>query len=273
VNKDDKYRSLADFAVAGGSLTIVRFVENTKNTQNTNFDSSMQVAARHHISNLFLHLLKSQDGALDAADRFGKTIATSAAAMNNVNVVLYCLGRGMSISTHETFGWTALHSAAERGCFDVIYVLMHIDGVEPNARDTWGNTPLHLATDRVMVGVVKYLLRKKKVRVNAETCDGMTAFHIAAESNVPELLAVFVGCGRVDVNATNAKWMTGLHLAVKTGNPKMVRMILRRHDLLTGIMSIKGKTALDLAQKRNKAEVLELFQESAKVRSEKCSVM
>jgi ankyrin repeat protein/serine/threonine protein kinase len=270
VNKDDKYRSLADFAVAGGSLTIVRFVENMPNT---NFDSCMQVAVRHHLGSLFVYLAKSHDVALDAADRFGKAVITSAAAMDNVNGVLYCLGRGIPVSTHETFGWTVLHCAAERGCFDVIYVLMHVDGTEPNARDTWGNTPLHLATDRVMVDVVKYLLRKKKVHVNAETCDGMTAFHIAAESNVPELLAVFVACMRVDVNARNARGMTGLHLAVRTGNPKVVEMILRRHDLLTGIRSIRGKTALDMAKKRNQAEILELFQESEKVRREKCSVM
>lgn len=98
--KDEKYRNLSSFAVAGGNMTVVRFVQNLSDA----FDSGLQVAASCHMTAIFAHLVKSSCADLEIPDKNGKKVITTAAAANNISTVLYCLSKKVSISTHETFG-------------------------------------------------------------------------------------------------------------------------------------------------------------------------
>ena len=98
--KDDKYRNLSHFAIAGGNLTIVRFVDNDSGA----FDSGLQVAAACHKTSIFAHFFKSVGRDLDTPDKFGKKVITTAAAADNISIVLFCLSRKVSISSRETFG-------------------------------------------------------------------------------------------------------------------------------------------------------------------------
>ena len=98
--KDDKYRNLSYFAVAGGNITIVRFVQNGTDA----FDSGLQIAAACHMTPIFHHLFKTSCTDLEAPDKNGKKVITTAAAMNNISIVLFCLSRKISILTHENFG-------------------------------------------------------------------------------------------------------------------------------------------------------------------------
>lgn len=98
--KDEKYRNLSAFAVAGGNMTVVRFVQNLSDA----FDSGLQVATSCHMTAIFAHLVKSSCTDLEIPDKNGKKVITTAAAANNISTLLYCLSKKVSISTHETFG-------------------------------------------------------------------------------------------------------------------------------------------------------------------------
>ena len=98
--KDDRYRNLFHFAIAGGNLTIVRFAQN----ETDSLDGGLQFAAACHTTSIFAHLFKSVSGDLDTPDKFGKKVITTAASANNISITLFCLSRKVSVSSHETFG-------------------------------------------------------------------------------------------------------------------------------------------------------------------------
>lgn len=160
--KDDKYRTLSTFAVLGGSLTIVQYLQST----NDSFDTALQSATLMHHYSLFSYLIKWKKFDLEEPDKFDKKVITTAAAANNLCVFLHCLKNGVKLDTHETFGWTPLHTAAEKGNVEMIKLILHCQGWDPNIKDTWGTTPLHLATDRLHTEAVRVLLKKKTIDVN-----------------------------------------------------------------------------------------------------------
>jgi ankyrin repeat protein len=268
VSKDDKYRTLSDFAVAGGNLMIVRFSENMK----CNFDSGLQIAMTYQHGAIFTHLMKTHGVELNQPDRFGKMVITSAAAANNITGLLFCLNHQISIDSQEGFGWTPLHCAAERGAFEICYIILNIEGIEANPRDVWGVTPLHLATDRLKVDIVEYFLKAKMVNVNSVNCDGQTAFHIAADSDCVEIIEPFLASNRIDVNIQDEKGRTALHIAIRRGNIAIISKILHRPDIKIELRTKSGKTAFDIVQKKKNQSVLALWAEYENVRTEKCSV-
>jgi ankyrin repeat protein len=268
VAKDNKCRVLADFAVAGGSLTIVRIVEAVK----CSFGASPQIAVAFHRGAILLHLLRTQEVALGEPDRLGKTVITAAAAANNMSALVFCLSLRVPVKTTEAFGWTALHCAAERGNLDACMLVLAVRHSNPNTRDTWGMIVLHLATDRLRVDVVEYFLKVKQGLVDAVTSEGQTAFHIAADSGCLDILEPFVASPRVNVNAQDSRGRTGLHLAVRRGSVPMIARILHRPDLNLGLTTNRGRTAWMVALKRNNQAVLGLGSEYGRVRAEKCAV-
>ena len=199
--KDEKYRTMSDFALMGGNLTIVRFVQNSMDS----FNSALQTSTLFHNIFLFQYLLKWKDFDLEEPDKFDRRVITTAAAANNIYVLLYCLNEGIQIDSHETFGWTALHTAAERGHIKAIKLMFYCNKIDPNKTDAWGTTPLHLATDRLHTDTVRFLLSKKKVNVNQKNKNGKTPFHIAVKSGYLKMVNTFLECPRVKFQKTTKK--------------------------------------------------------------------
>jgi len=131
--KDQKGRTLPVFAVAGGNSSIIRLVDQLQ----CDFDASLQTAASFHQNEVFKNLVRGKEQDLNESDRFGKLVITSASASNNVFVLLYCLMQGINAESRETFGWTPLHTAAEKGRTEAIEVLFEINGINVNITDIW----------------------------------------------------------------------------------------------------------------------------------------
>jgi hypothetical protein len=62
--------------------------------------------------------------------------------------------------------WTALRFAADKGCNDVVTLLLE-GGAEIDARDRWGNTPLMAAATKGQLSTVKLLIEKGAETDNA----------------------------------------------------------------------------------------------------------
>lgn len=199
--KDDKYRTISTFAVLGGNITIVQFIQ----SMNDSFDTGLQSATLMHHYSLFNHLLKQKKFDLEEPDKFDKKVITTAASANNLCVFLHCLKNGVKLDTHETFGWTPLHTAAEKGNVEMIKLILHCQGWDPNIKDTWGTTPLHLATDRLHTEAVRVFLKKKTIDVNVVNEKKKTPFLIAAKAKYLPIVMVFLDCQRVDFQACSNK--------------------------------------------------------------------
>jgi len=132
-SKDRNHRSVGIAAVAGGHPTIIRLAEQL----HCDFSGSIQVAAHFHRNKVFLKLLSGKESELNEPDRFGKPIITSAASNNNIFGILYCIKIGAITQSMESFGWTPLHAATEKGRNEAVSILLEIESVNINAKDIW----------------------------------------------------------------------------------------------------------------------------------------
>ena len=125
----------------------------------------------------------------DCFDSYGITALYTAAHAGHAEVVAVLLAGGAVASMAGSDGRTPLHAAASRGHFEVAKLLVG-HGADVNARDGEGQTPLHDAAgvtsqeEEVVMGVVGLLL-KRGADVNARDNLGETPTRKAAEHGHP----------------------------------------------------------------------------------------
>jgi ankyrin repeat protein len=156
---------------------------------------------------------------------------------------------GLAVDTRDAAGRTPLHRGSERGCPEVIEILVAL-GADPNARDDAGHTPLDLAVgadepltiDALLEGGAKAcaadtLLRAAErgsvaalERVAAadprvKTRDGRTLLHLAAVTSGAALVEALVKAG-VALDAKDPQGWTALHFAAAQGQAPLVKALL-----------------------------------------------
>lgn len=156
---------------------------------------------------------------------------------------------GLNVDVRDEAGRSPLHRGAERGCPEVIEVLVAL-GANPNATDNEGKTPLDLAVgadepltiDALLEGgatdcAPDTLLRAaergsvpalKKVAAadpKVKTRDGRTLLHLAAVTAGDALVGLLVR-GGVAVDAKDPQGWTALHFACAQGQAPLARALL-----------------------------------------------
>jgi ankyrin repeat protein len=201
-DRDVKYTTLSDFAIAGNSMCIVEFLLQNR----VACCGAKQVAAAFHRNSLFRAITAMRKSAqLGEEDLDGRLPIIAAAAANNVELLGFLLGDGADVNRAEGFGMTALHAAAKAGHTQAVCLLLRVESVNPNAADIWGTTPLHLAVDCNQVRVVEAMARKKKVDVNAKDGNGRTALYIAARAGKVKIVRLLLQRQDLAVNECNRK--------------------------------------------------------------------
>ncbi|KAK6716582.1 hypothetical protein SNK04_007534 [Fusarium graminearum] len=89
--------------------------------------------------------------------------------------------RHTSPSIHDSRGLTPLHLAAERDHLAIAMLLLD-SGASASSRTKDGRTPLHLASRYGSSAIVEYLLDDAHADPNAKTIDGRTPLHYAASA-------------------------------------------------------------------------------------------
>ncbi len=88
--------------------------------------------------------------------------------------------------------------AADRGCVDVVHLLLHQQGIKVNSQDQNGHTPLHLAAYWNYSDVVSKLLEIGLADVNITNNKGHTPFDLAKykknerSANILDLLRKYI---------------------------------------------------------------------------------
>jgi ankyrin repeat protein len=156
---DKRGRSIAEFAVAGGSLPVVNFL--------ASYGVSFAPA-------IFL-----------------------AAQLGRTPVLEYCAEHGQDVSAVNADSRTILHIASLNGHLDTVqYIVERIPQVDGNAGDSEGNTALHLAVLKEHLEIVHFLFSVDKIEANPINVHKQSLLHFAAKiANSGILTAVLEGNG------------------------------------------------------------------------------
>jgi len=184
-----------------------------------------------------------------------------AAALGNLELVVWLLKAGSAVDAQNKFGWTALHFAAEGVNVQVVERLLHA-GANVDSRDHDNSTPLNKAAFSSNRDVVETLLAaKRRPDIEARDLSGQTPLHSAAIRGKHDrshgVLKALLAAG-ADVNAPSRDRLiqeydgyTPLHLAIFAGNDEAVCMLLKYGASLS-TKTVLGKNALDIARKERK---------------------
>ena len=113
-------------------------------------------------------------------------------------VILFGAANQENLDTPDSFGWTALHRAAENGHEPIVQFLMD-KGCDVNLAATFGGTPLHRAAKNGHARIAALLLGSEKMLVDVQDNYGGTALHRAAR-NGHKMVAQLLFDKGADVN-------------------------------------------------------------------------
>lgn len=141
----------------------------------------------------------------------------------------------------------SIWTAAEYGLVDVVRSSVEQDYSKANACDTYGYTALHYAAQHNKHEVVALLL-KRGSNVNANAC-GATPLHRAAAANAVRACDLLITAG-ADVNVRDSSFgdqRTPLMKASAQGHESIVEVLLASGKVDEGLRDAEGHTAWDLS--------------------------
>ncbi len=201
-------------------------------------------------------LLVYERADLNLPNNYGQTPMGLAVEKQNGELVDLFLVSGVKAGLD---GETLLRSAAQQNYVGVVAMLK--GGVNPDTKNAAGNTPLIISASLGDTASVNALLAYR-ANVNAENNDGNTALLYAARYNHPDtvmaILAPLTMQYRADINAKNKNGETALYWAAQKGYAPIVRILLA-YDADKTIKTNAGMTALDVAKKFKRTEVIKLL--------------
>lgn len=166
------------------------------------------------------------------------------------------LGHGASLTSRNRKKYTPLHKAAKAGYPEIIRILAKA-GADLEAGTSLQHTPLMIAADHHRTKAVLALL-DLGADVNGGTHLDFTALVTASYRGHADIATILLQRG-ADPNLQNKdNYRTPLHYAAEGGHAEAVAVLLDG-GADPFIQDKDGQTALDLARKRNRADVIALL--------------
>ncbi|KAJ9449729.1 Ankyrin repeat [Diplonema papillatum] len=299
VNEPDAHRTAPLFYAAGGGHleTAARLLKSGADAGAKNrFGATPLHSAAQLGSPRMVHLLLSSPGCCpDAADVYGRTPLHYAAAKGADEVLgelieadadlhaldtdqctalhlavangrpasaLILLHAGASTGPFAGRSPSLLHSAASRGCDQLVSILLGC-GMSPLVADPKNQaTPLHAAavTDSVPVA---HLFLSHGVPVNATDRAGKTALHYAALCSSLHYARCLVEQPGCLLDGADAEGKTALHYAVGRRQIGIVQLLVDA-GADTAVVDAKGATPLDVAEARGSSDVANILLAASK---------
>lgn len=183
-------------------------------------------AAKTGNQEIMNHLI--EQGLDPKANNSAAVIFASKGTRRNVNSVKtyeYLKSLGLSLTTTDAEGRTALHYLSNR-CEDLSVLTFFVkQGIELIARDKKGNTPFLNAVSNNSIEVIRSLSEKMN-DLNIKNERGENALHLAVKRNDLEVLT-FVLDMELDINSKTTDGLTPLHLAAMTAkDDKLMKMLV-----------------------------------------------
>ena len=187
-----------------------------------------------------------------------------AAAEGDIEGVLLCLGKGVSVGERDHIHYkTALHWAAECGYKDISQLLLNRNS-SLVSQDQYGETPLHYAADSGHVDIVKILLAQMPDVTTKDDRD-RTALRCARDHYHIEVVKAFLetcDIGKLESQEIDKQNKTLFHWAAEIGNVELCRNLLKICPDSAAMMAPdnRGRTPAQYATKNEDDELAGLLE-------------
>ncbi|MDR2377207.1 MAG: ankyrin repeat domain-containing protein [Puniceicoccales bacterium] len=163
---------------------------------------------------------------IQAPNSAGRSPLYKAAEGSHAGIAKLLLEYGAHVD-ERCGSWTVLHCAAEKGCCEMVEMLLD-RGADLNAVDgSCRETPLSVAARSSCTEVIRLLLaRHADVRIANN--EGNTPLHHAAQGGASEIVPMLLRREDIGVDARNGRQETPLHLAAGWLQVENVRALLEK---------------------------------------------
>lgn len=240
--RDTDSKSLAQFAVAGGNVEIVRLVEQS----GCDFSDTAHIATHFYHSDIFewLHLTKFPDLNKNNFDRY--SILHHAAYSGNIGVLVKCINSGCDVNKYNNplYKETPILKAAENGKSAAVKILLSVDEIDPNIRCN-SETPLMFAARNGRDECVKFLCDSEKVDVLAVGELG-TALHYASLYCQTDCVRILVNSNRIDTEILNRDGQNAFYLAKRVRAVEIEKILAVNRNALSPIYDFLNRYSFQL---------------------------
>ena len=211
-----------------------------------------------------VRLLIERGADVNASSKRGRTPLHVAFHYGYAGIARLLIEKGADMNACK-YGSTLLR-AAYLGSADVVRLLIE-KGADVNTRDKRGRTPLLMAEGKDHAGIARLLI-EKGADVNAKDKDGKTPLLYAAKNGHADIVRLLIEKG-ADLDARTHTWDgTPLILALHHGHPDIARLLIEKGADVNARVAEgyhRGMTAMDLAQKERKNDVVRILEEALKL--------
>jgi ankyrin repeat protein len=224
------------------------------------FDSVLHLAIRENATKAALALMNAGAN-VHAQNGKAVTPLIQASQKGNLTIVEELWKRGACIQQASVSGCTPLIQAAHFGHLDIVEFLLW-KGASMEVGNHNGTTPLMRAAQEGHYRIVELLL-KKGAEVNRRNNEQMSALMLASQRGHSSIVELLADAG-AQVDAMTAQDSTSLMLACKRGHVNVVRALVTAGCELC-VRDSRGRTAKDMAVRRNLSELCKLLDPDVQV--------
>ena len=160
----------------------------------------------------------------------------------------------VNVNVEDTYGNTALISAASIGGFESAVNQLIKAGADVNAKNKRGETALICASMNEHEEVVEELI-KARANIYARNNGGVTALMMACDRGHERVVSKLCAAG-VDINAKDNTGLTALMIACERGKTVVVEHLLKAIKIDIKAKNEKGETALIIACQTDKLKIV-----------------
>ncbi|OHT08740.1 hypothetical protein TRFO_04852 [Tritrichomonas foetus] len=247
-SSDEAGYTTIHFAVAGGSVEIIRILEQQ---QFIIFNGTPQVAAQFHQKEILEWLTEEKFNNISEYDQKYGALSFNAAISNNVGLLLYLEENNVDLDTPNPSGSSPLHFACSYGCFDAVYFLLSRPKINSSRIDNNHDTALHIATYFGCVGTARLLDSVNSKLATIKNGNNYASVQAAAIFGHDQILYTLIKHKNIDINCATKGNCTLLHLAVINGHFASTKIILSRPGVFISPKDNDGNTPLHYAARKN----------------------
>ncbi|MFM2428508.1 MAG: hypothetical protein RL012_392, partial [Bacteroidota bacterium] len=256
INKqDDKGKTALWYAIKHNDPDMVRWLLDQRaeiSGQDTDQCISLHWAAQWGYGSIAEAILDHDITVIEARDTYGFTPLHHAVDRGHEATAEVLIKHGAAVEAKNNWQETPLHRATMQGHTNTVALLLdHRAATE--SRNVDNRTPLYCATQQGHMSTVAFLLSRGAAIATTDE-EGLTPLHRAAQLGYTNLIKLFLKYGAA-VNAKDKIGFTPLHWAVQENNLEAIIILMDRGANRT-ISDNEGHTPLHCAvQQGHKATV------------------
>jgi ankyrin repeat protein len=199
------------------------------------------------------------------ARSFNQTALHIACQKNDAITLRSLLSAGANVNLVDSFGCTALHTVCRRNYRAHLIPILAAAEADVNSEEKYrGFTPLHFACLLGNVDSVNAML-DAGASVNARDKLGQTPLHTAVQNHHPAIVGTLLEA-KADKNLKYGCGFTAVML--ESIEHDIYHLLMQHSDINISLRDHAGETAIDIAVRRGKFEVVEIIRKAHGMRTD-----